>query len=152
MHGAPSVTYPVGRSRFAAALLLLAWLLGAASLALWSLRSWGPVWQVAAAAGLLVALGAASAWCWWCAAQGELAWSGESWTWTSGACAQAGEPQVALDVQRFLLLHWRGGKGGTWLWLERACLPGRWEDLRRAVYSRARPDALPAATLSAAKP
>jgi toxin CptA len=58
-----------------------------------------------------------------------------------------------LDLQRLLLLRWHGAAGGVqWLWAERARHPDRWDALRRAVYSRATPDALQGAKPPAAKP
>lgn len=51
---------------------------------------------------------------------------------------------VALDLQGCVLLRWRAGRGAVgWLWLDRASAPARWDDLRRAVYSRAIVDAPP---------
>ena len=65
MHNAPSVSYPAGRSRFAAALLLLAWLMGGAVTAMWWLQSQSPGWRQSAAWLVLAAAGAFAAWNWW---------------------------------------------------------------------------------------
>jgi hypothetical protein len=146
MHNAPAVSYPAGRSSLAGAVTLAAWLAGAAGVAVW-------VAQVRAAPGIVFAACAATAvlgalaWRgWWLSPVGTLAWDGESWTWSTGRETQAGQPEVALDAQRILLLRWRGpARRATWLWLDRARLPARWDDLRRAVYSRAGPRALPGA-------
>ncbi len=62
MHGAPSVSYPVGRSPWAAALGLLAWSLGAATLLAWAASGAGT-------SRLGVALAA-------CVGAGALAWAG----------------------------------------------------------------------------
>jgi toxin CptA len=152
MHSAPSVSYPVGRSLLAGVLLLLIWLLAAAGTGLWWAQVEAPGWRVAAAALVLVGSGLWAAWSWWHAARGSLAWDGECWNWSARGRAATGEPQVSLDLQRCLLLRWAGTNGRDWLWLERRERADRWDDLRRAVYSRARPQALPTAIEPAAKP
>jgi hypothetical protein len=152
MHSAPSVNYPVGRSRWGAALLALAWLAGAAATLQWTLYHEVPVARLAAAWLVLIAAGAMAAWRWRAQPRGSLAWDGAGWTWDgSAAPAVSGSLRVSVDLQRVLLVHWRGGGASQWLWLERASAPERWADLRRAVYSRARPDTLPLAP-PAAKP
>jgi toxin CptA len=55
--------------------------------------------------------------------------------------ALAGRVQVSLDLQQCVLLRWSAGRTPHWLWLERRQRPERWDDLRRAVYSRARMEA-----------
>ena len=152
MHGAPSVSYPVGRSRFAAGLLLVVWLSGAAAVILWSAQVRVPGWHLAAAALLVLAAGLCAAWSWWRAPGGALSWDGESWSWSAAGQESAGSLVVSLDLQHWLLLRWAGGNASRWLWLERARYVERWEDLRRAVYSRARPQALRQEQSCAAKP
>ncbi|HSH91764.1 MAG TPA: hypothetical protein VK996_17400 [Ramlibacter sp.] len=152
MHGAPSVIYPVGRSRFAGLLLLVAWLLGAATaLASW-LQGQPFVWRIALVASLLAAAGAFAAAGWWRSSRGTLAWDGDTWNWSGLPGSPGGEIDVALDLQRWLLLRFSGTGAKHWFWLERARDEQRWDDLRRAVYSRARPQALPGAQPPAAKP
>jgi hypothetical protein len=47
---------------------------------------------------------------------------------------------VALDLQSAMLLRLDNPAGAIWwLWVERAALPGRWLDMRRAVYAARRP-------------
>ncbi len=150
MHGAPSVSYPVGRSRFMGLMLSLAWLLGVVVTGLWSL--YAPSWRPAIGWGLLAATGSFALWRWWRGASGVLAWDGEAWQWSGQADARSGTLEVTLDFQRFLLLRWRSDGQSQWLWLERVARPERWDDLRRAVYSRARIEALPAARPPVAKP
>lgn len=50
-------------------------------------------------------------------------------------------PEILLDLQSYLWVHAITGRGHVWLWLERSAQPERWMDLRRAVYSRAKPGA-----------
>jgi toxin CptA len=133
MHGAPSVSYPVGRCRWAAGLAVAAWLLGAAALAAWGWQSAVAAGALAAAGALLAACGVVAALAWWRSPQGALRWTGTEWTFDG---LPAGSPEVALDLQGLLLLRLPGAGRPRWLWLE----SGRaadWDAVRRAVYSRA---------------
>jgi len=139
MHAAPSVSYPVGRSAFAARAAALAALAGAAAAGLFVLQSDAFGWRQALVLG---AVGAASAFAWaaWLRSPtGVLRWDGADWRWEAPGSAGAGRPQLALDLQARLLLRWQpdGGRA-CWLWLERESDSAHWEALRRAVYSRAR--------------
>ena len=139
MHSAPSVSYPVGRCRFAGGLMLAAWLAGALAIAAWvgALPASGAR-QAFGAATLLVA-GLAAGASWRRQPSGLLAWDGAGWRWADGSGERAGRVAVALDLQSWLLLRWQGeSSGGLWLWLERGREPQAWNALRRAVYSRAR--------------
>jgi hypothetical protein len=143
MHSAPSVTYPVGRSRFAGALLLVIWLAAAATLALW-VKSGASGWRLGAAALLWIASGAWAVDHWWRSPTGAVAWDGESWNWIARDGVGTGMLEVSLDLQRSMLVRWAGeGAGPQWFWLERASRVERWDDLRRAVYSRAATQAPP---------
>ena len=151
MHDAPSVSYPVGRSRWAGALAASLWLAGLAGTLLWSAQPQLAFWRLALAWGAVAAAGLIALRACWRAPRGVLAWDGAGWTWAPhGAGAETGELQVALDLQHLLLVHWRASGARRWFWLERAG-GERWDELRRAVYSRARPAALPAAAPPAAK-
>jgi toxin CptA len=138
MHSAPSVTYPVGRSRFAAALLLGLWLAAATAGTLWWLES-PSTWRLALMATALAASGAVAARGWAIAPGGAIAWDGQAWSWSGEPEGRAPDLLVGLDLQRWLLLRWTAGGSSHWLWLSRASRAERWDDLRRAVYSRARP-------------
>jgi toxin CptA len=151
MHSAPSVNYPVGRSPFAGTLLLLVWLLGAMAVALWwSLMAAGS-WRLLLAGLAVGAVGALAARQWWLTPAGDLTWDGEAWNWKPAAGSQEGSLHVAVDLQRWLLLRWATSGSVSWLWLERSRRSDRWDDVRRAVYSRARPEAPRGAQVSAAK-
>lgn len=143
MHSAPPVSYPVGRSRFAAVTLASLWLLGVLAAIFWWAQAQAPgALPVGGVALLLVGVGAFAAWSWVHAPCGELSWDGESWNWTIAGRADTGTLEVALDLQRWLLLRWSAGRAVRWLWVERAGRSQHWDDVRRAVYSRARPQAL----------
>jgi hypothetical protein len=139
MHAAPSVSYPVGRSRFAGLLLLLLWLAGLAAVAAWAWQSNRPGWRQLAGAAAVLAAGMLSFAGWLRAPRGVLAWDGAAWTWDAmGLAAATGRPQVVLDWQSRLLLRWCGSDGrARWLWLERKSDADDWDALRRALYSRA---------------
>ena len=138
MHNAPAVTYPVGRSHLAGAFLLGAWLAGAAAMGMWTAESAGPDWRHAAGWAMLAVVGFSALQQWRSSISGDLTWDGSAWRWQQ----QAGTVAVHLDLQRVLLLRWQGESGGCWLCLERNTAPAQWNALRRAVYSRAIPDAL----------
>jgi toxin CptA len=142
MHNAPAVTYPVGRSSIQGALGVVLWLLGLAATIAWTL-TWPDVRLIAAAASLCAAAAALAAAAWWRTEAGDLHWDGDDWQLHLRGRADAGIPTVALDLQGFLLLRWTAPGAGGWLWLDRASAPARWDDLRRAVYSRAIVDAPP---------
>ena len=138
MHGAPSVIYPVGRSRFAGVALLMAWTAGAAGLLAWRVQVDARAFTVFVASAAVLLPGVAALWGWLRSPTGTLAWDGTGWTWTAGpATSEAGVPEVVLDFQRWILVRW-SGEGSRWLWLERTDR-APWASLRRAVYSRARP-------------
>jgi hypothetical protein len=140
MHAAPSVTYPVGRSAFAAALAAGLAAAGLAASMLWTAQSalgWrqGLAFAAAGACALLAAAG------WLRSPAGRLCWDGAGWRWEArdeGAGGDAGRPEIALDLQSRLLVRWQAESGAArWLWLERKSDAAHWDALRRAVYSRA---------------
>ena len=150
MHNAPSVLYPVGRSRFLGRLVFVLWGLGVLAAA-------GQVWQVGGLTGpVLLTSGSAvlaGALAWWSlrqTPQGTLRWDGEAWHWLPETLREdkfseplTTSPQVHLDLQQVLLLSLvPAGSRRVWLWLEKAQSPARWDDLRRAVFAdrQATPD------------
>lgn len=143
MHNAPAVTYPVGRSSIQGLLCLVIWLLGVAVILTWAVASPGAA-RLAAASVLSVMVSALAATAWWRTPCGELQWSTNTWQLQLDGGCTAGQPLVAMDLQCSLLLRWRPDCGPAgWLWVDRASVPARWDDLRRAVYSRAIVDAPP---------
>ena len=138
MHAAPSVTYPVGRSAFAGALLLAPALAGLAVAILWTVQSHAPGWRQALAFACGAAAAAFAAAAWVRSPAGRLHWTGAGWQWEEGAGPRPGQAVLALDLQSRMLLRWRGDDAAVrWLWVERASDPSHWDALRRAVYSRA---------------
>lgn len=152
MHDAPSVSYPVGRSRWAGACAAALWLCGLAGSLLWAAQAQVAFWRLALAWAAVAVAGLVALLAWWRAPRGVLAWDGSAWTWTpDGGHGLPGEVRVALDAQHLVLVRFRAAGGGAWFWLERGG-GERWDELRRAVYSRAEPAALPDAEPPAAKP
>jgi hypothetical protein len=144
-HNAPSVIYPLGRSRFLGWLLLLAWsLTGLLTAAWWHAVAAGDArpwlgWATWLLAGFVIARG------WHSSPVGQLGWDGQHWTWESPVYQDGGNleaPHVVLDLQSAVLLRLDNPAGASWwLWAERRALPPRWLDLRRAIYARPRPQA-----------
>jgi hypothetical protein len=140
MHNAPPVVYPLGRSRFQGRALLLLWLVGLGVTALWWVTGARPGWRLALGAVAVLVSGAAALRAWKHCPVGQLHWDGQVWRWESQGY-QAGtlvrHLSVALDFQHVLLLRLENHDGATlWLWAQRASMPERWLELRRAVYSR----------------
>jgi toxin CptA len=141
MHSAPSVSYPVGRSRFLGRVLAVLWLVGVAVMVI--------AWQRASLNDFRAAI-VSAAWglaglmaCrfWVAMPQGELRWDGHAWS-VPGASIAPGGMCVRLDWQRHLLVRLQCvDTAHRWLWLSASAHPARWNDLRRAVYSRAMTDA-----------
>lgn len=158
MHSAPSVTYPVGRSRFEGVLLAVLWGLGllAGGIFWWDSHQG---WRAVLLTMLSLIGGAVAVLTWLRSASGLLRWDGAEWTLLASTdeLEDARSPKalaleqvsVVLDFQRWLLVDvprasGRGMRsaGPRLIWLERRLAPADWDDLRRAVYSRARIDAL----------
>ncbi|HYF42134.1 MAG TPA: hypothetical protein VEA35_06750 [Ramlibacter sp.] len=150
MHGAPSVSYPVGRPFGAGAWLLGLWAAGLGLIAAWSWVDASPGWRQLLGSVAVLASGAWAAWLWRCRPRGELAWDGGAWTWQGEPTA--GGVEVCLDLQGAMLLRCPAPSPVQWLWLERSAAPARWDDIRRAVYSRANPDAMQRAEPPSAPP
>lgn len=139
MHNAPSVVFPVGRSRFQGGFLLGLWLTGLLLTLSWFSMAQHSGWRMLAAGLVLtvVAIGAGRGWK--NSPEGQLAWNGQVWRWeSSGYQAGAGDHELTViaDFQRLLVLRLENqAHASLWLWVERKAFSDRWLDLRRAVYS-----------------
>ena len=142
MHSAPSVSYPVGRSRDAARLLWVVWTAGAccACAASYQFDSVGwrhPVLAMAVIVPALALHRALSG-----ALVEDLRFDGQHWSLSGARARPVVDVAVALDLQSLLLVRLQGaGTRSQWRWLERNTDPAHWNDVRRALYAR-----LPAAT------
>lgn len=146
----PSVVYPVERSRTLGLLLALFLAAGGVVLGGWAalgMRS-GAIGWLAACLWMLALAGVVHFWrsqrC------GVIRWDGQSWALEGTlqgpspgtSLALAAPPEVLLDLQSHLWIKiCPRDAHPAWIWLERKAQPERWTDLRRAVYSRARPGA-----------
>ena len=154
MHDAPSVSYPVGRSSWAAYALGGLWALGASATVAWMSHLPAAGWRGVLAGLACAAAGAWAAWAWWRTPEGCLDWRGSRWHWTPVQAPRADVGlQVGLDFQQVLLLRLTPVQGpSVWAWLERRSAPADWAAMRRAVYSRADPDGLPGTEPPSATP
>lgn len=148
MHNAPSVTYPVGRSRFLGRLQVALWLVGVAVVAAWCMQVDTLGWRQALAVVSLVLAGGFAWHGWRRMPAGRVHWDGQQWFWTCAAEPYAVALSVHLDWQRHMLLCLQSvGAAPLWCWVEQSSQPQRWRDLRRAVYSPARAHADPDSVL-----
>lgn len=134
MHSAPSVSYPVGRSRFHVALIVVASLGGLLAGLLWRQQAAPGAWmQLLFGVTWLAASGAA--WQNWLRSpSGSLAWDGKLWRCSFGNAVVTGHIGLQLDWQRCLLLRLRADQGrDLWLWPERGRDRLAWDALRRAA-------------------
>ncbi len=143
MYNAPSVSYPVERSRMARALFISIWILGAAGVTGWWFQAAAGAFTRALALSLLAAAGLA-VWRGIAADQGtrEITWDGQGWTVTGESPAtqwRGALADVRLDFQGLILARFVApGKPALWLWLARETMPARWLALRRALYAPVR--------------
>nr|WP_311732147.1 hypothetical protein [Variovorax paradoxus] len=132
------MSYPVGRSRSADRLLSIGWTCGACCVAAACSRFDGADWRVGLLALSVVGAGAAA---WRSAlrrtASAKLSFDGRHWSLAGAAGVRAAGIKVALDFQSLLVCLTDARRARRWVWLDRSTLPERWQDLRRAVYSRA---------------
>jgi hypothetical protein len=139
---APSVSYPVGRSRFWG-VVLTSLALGVTLTGAWMAATLPPkAWLPLAGAGLV--------WMAWAARNerhqptGLLRFNGApgqggAWRWVLNGSAEGLEldaVQPALDLQSRMLLRLKGAACvPVWVWVERARAPADWLALRRALAS-----------------
>ena len=141
MQSAPSVSYPVGRSRIASRLLFVLWMGGLCCVIAAGVHFDTVDWR--SVLFLAVVLGAGIA-AWTSTLRrtpaAMLHFDGVRWSISGEAGVQNAETKVALDGQASLLVC-LSPEGGArrWVWLDRQAMPERWTALRRAVYSRPAP-------------
>jgi len=150
MRSAPSVNYPVGRSRFSAWACVLTWCAGLCALIAWAALGPLPGVRHGLVAMVLLVTGALA----WREVrrhpEGVLAWDGEAWSWQAAGASCAVDPELVVDLQSWMLLRLHDAQDASrapvpWLWLEACKDAQNWQALRRAVYFRAGRPALPEA-------
>lgn len=136
MHTAPSVDYPLGRSRFHTFALLIV-LLGVLIVdGYWLTQSNVSNGRVGLAFCLSLLSAGASLHAWRYRPVGILRWDGKSWWWLREPVHCAGSINVHLDVQGSLLLRFCADGGVCqWFWVDRGFAPSLWMALRRAVHA-----------------
>lgn len=150
MHNAPTVDYPVGRSRFQAVSLFTVVLGGACVDWMWLSVADRLDWRHWLA--LMVSLGSAmtALYVWRNSHIGLLRWDGRSWCWVCKGVSVTGLINARLDLQGLLLLEFRPQSGlQRWFWLERSAARVHWSALRRAVYAPVSDDEVALQTIPA---
>lgn len=138
MHSAPSVSYPVGRSRVGHAILWVIWAAGACCACAWRYQNDSDEARWAMVLGAFLVASLALGWALGPRAARVLRWDGAFWSLSGAKPLGMAEATVALDLQGTLLLRLQeAGRATQWLWADRAAAPERWNAMRRAVYCRA---------------
>ena len=137
MHNAPSVSFPVGRSRFQGWLLGLISLIAVLADWLWCLQADSIGWRQGLFLLILLVTLVDSVLVWQRTPTGSLRWDGQVWSWNSVNAPVSGVLAVHLDLQFCLVLSLRQVNGvRIWLWIERRGDATRWDALRRAVFAQ----------------
>ena len=138
MHNAPTVDFPVGRSRFQGWLLIFTGLIAVLSGWLWCFQADSVGWRQGLFFLILLATLVEAARLWRNSPTGSLRWDGQVWNWSSVDASVSGVLAVHLDLQFCLVLSLRQASGvRIWLWPERRADVTRWDALRRAVFAHA---------------
>jgi len=152
-HAPPAVRHPLKPSRTVAVCLCALWLLAAMLLLAWALNLQSGWWPAAVAVAVCLVAAAGMWHGWHSLGKGFIAWDGVQWSIGEADPGQAAKPvllQVRADGGSWLWvqvrpqvsmvpagpLRWRSSR---WLLLLCRQSPETWGDLRRAVYSPARP-------------
>lgn len=137
MHSAPSVSFPVGRSRFHGRLTLLLVLLGGAVCAYWGYAMGPTDGRAVLALGIWSLTSVVALVGWYRTPAGVLRWDGQNWSFESARGVMPGQVLQRLDLQTCVLLEFRAETArAQWLWLEKSVETPRWEALRRALVAR----------------
>ena len=142
MHNAPAVSCPVGRSRFQAQILILAFLAGLGTWLAWAAVVDATDWRLGLGLVLVAVTGGAAYWNWQQTLSGTLFWDGQTWrvdfdgSGPGHGASFKGCLAVHLDFQALLLVRFRHESGRVfWFWLEPGSDGMRWQALRRAVHA-----------------
>jgi len=140
---APGTRYAFERSRLLGWFVAIVLLFSGGGLGAWMALTAGNLRLQFVVSAVLWAGTAALAWHFWrCLPRGFLQWDGLNWSLNANdASPITGAMTVHMDFQRVLLVHLKGLDGRTvWLCLERVGQNESWAALRRAVYSRPKPE------------
>ncbi len=143
MHSAPTVSYPVGRSRFQAITFSLAGIVVVAVDAAWFYRVDVIAWRQWFGLGVTLLAAVVLYWAWRRSPEGTLSWDGRSWWWEFNGIRAGGVVKPQLDLQNIVLLSFDGRSGSRhWFWIEQIAAKSSWHAMRRAVHARAQADNL----------
>lgn len=137
MHRAPALSFPLGRSRFQGALVILTGLTSALVGLLWYVAADSFGWRQGLFALIFLSVFVVALESWRHAPAGILRWDGQSWSWIGVQATVGGRLRAHLDLQFCLVLSLRPDSGRRiWLWPERRRDERHWNALRRAVFAR----------------
>jgi len=136
MHSAPSVSFPLGRSRFGLAIVLMLSMIGAAAQITWMLQS-QTLGFVHMTGCFIWLVGSGLALRYWANTQsGDLAWTGAHWSWTAQHTSVPVSATLVFDFQSILLMRLVFPEGASyWFWVQQNAAQVRWLDLRRALMN-----------------
>ncbi len=138
MQGPPSVSFPVGRSKWHIGTIAVAGL--PALLGCTLLLTQIPTDRAALALLCLSVLLGFAIFEWLRTEQGMLRWDGQHWLWTGFGDVSVDQLVPLFDLQSVLLVRVRSDKGKVvWLWLEAKPDALHWRAIRRAVYAQGAP-------------
>lgn len=133
---APPVSYPVGRSHFYLAVILVLWLIALVCALAWLRQSAGAGGSAWLMTGLQPFVGGVLLWDWYAGPKGALHWDGRTWMWAETNDLPVLQVSVHLDLQDVLLLSCETVTGRRlWLWAQRSSQAVRWLAFRRAVMT-----------------
>lgn len=138
MHNAPSVSFPVGRSRFPGWIVASVALLAAVVWVGWVMQTQPEPLLRWALGGVWAASVALAVQGWRQRPRGMLHWDGSVWRWAPQQGPEVpGQLTCALDLQSRLWVSHRTRRGPVrWFWLSRSDDASAWNDLRRALFAR----------------
>lgn len=132
---------------YGAVLICLAALCAGVLVAAWALGAEGGMTQILVGLVLWLIWSMFAFQTWRGSPVGQLKWSAlerfdptrepGTWRWLSASCPEGAPVQRVermVDLQSVMLLRLHNADGlARWIWVERACDPSRWNDLRRAL-------------------
>lgn len=137
MRSAPSVVFPVLRSRRVGVLMAALWCLGALPVTGWLVQVSAPLSARIVVIAWTLLAGVLCARHWRQTPADRLAWDGQSWSSSTVFDARL---MVSVDLQSLLVLRLISPDGrAQWLMADRAAMPAAWHTLRCAVTA-ARPE------------
>lgn len=134
MHGAPAVSYPVGKSRWHLRAIIVLGSCGCVASFLFIQSQARAQWWALTLACLTLAVALALV-AWRNTRPSLLRWDGQCWHWSGFVDASPCGVDVLLDLQKVILIRLSNACAQhTWLWLDSEAANTQWIALRRAVF------------------